>query len=160
MSGRPGTGDTRTSPRRFPPLEIAVLGLAVLGVLVASYLVYEHFTSATSFACPANGAVDCVKVTTSTWSEFLGLPVAVLGLAFFVGMIVLSVPPVSTLANVRRVRLVGSAVGVLFVLYLVWAELFRIDAICLWCTGVHVITLALFAVLAVEAALAPVAEHA
>jgi uncharacterized membrane protein len=160
MSERPGTGDTRTSPRRFPPLEIAVLGLAVLGVLVASYLVYEHFTSATSFACPANGAVDCVKVTTSTWSEFLGLPVAVLGLAFFVGMIVLSVPPVSTLANVRRVRLVGSAVGVLFVLYLVWAELFRIDAICLWCTGVHVITLALFAVLAVEAALAPLAEHA
>ena len=30
-------------------------------------------------------------------------------------------------------------------LYLVWIELFRVDAICLWCTAVHVCTLALLA---------------
>ena len=29
-------------------------------------------------------------------------------------------------------------------LYLVWAELFRIHAICLWCTVVHVLTFALW----------------
>jgi uncharacterized membrane protein len=45
---------------------------------------------------------------------------------------------------------------VVFVLYLVWAELFRIDAICLWCTVVHVVTLALFAVVVLEVALRPV----
>ena len=28
--------------------------------------------------------------------------------------------------------------------YLVYAELFRIDAICLWCSAVHVITALLF----------------
>ena len=33
------------------------------------------------------------------------------------------------------------------VFYLVWAELFKIGAICLWCTVVHVLTLALFVVL-------------
>jgi uncharacterized membrane protein len=37
----------------------------------------------------------------------------------------------------------------------VWAELFRIDAICLWCTVVHALTVALFAVLVLEAALRP-----
>jgi uncharacterized membrane protein len=41
------------------------------------------------------------------------------------------------------------------VFYLVWAELFRINAICLWCTVVHALTLAVFAVLAVVQALAP-----
>jgi uncharacterized membrane protein len=32
---------------------------------------------------------------------------------------------------------------VLSAICLVWAELFRVDAICLWCTAVHVCTLAL-----------------
>lgn len=141
------------------PLEITVLGLSVLGVLVASYLVYEHFTSATTFACPATGAVDCVKVTTSSYSQFLGMPVAVLGLAFFLGMIALSVPPLSAWPPARSVRLLGAVVGVAFVLYLVWAELYRINAICLWCTGVHGITLVLFALLAVQAALEPPARR-
>jgi uncharacterized membrane protein len=41
------------------------------------------------------------------------------------------------------------------VFFLVWAELFRIDAICLWCTAVHVITVVLFGVLVFAAALTP-----
>lgn len=159
MSRSEEPDDTRTRATRSP-LETLVLVLSVIGVLDASYLVYEHFTSATTFACPATGAVDCVKVTTSSYSEFLGMPVAVLGLAFFLGMVALSVPPVSRQPLARRARLLGSVVGVVFVLYLVWAELFRIDAICLWCTGVHVITLVLFGLLAVQAALEPAPEPA
>jgi uncharacterized membrane protein len=34
-------------------------------------------------------------------------------------------------------------VGVLTALYLLWVELFRVDAICLWCTAVHLCTLVL-----------------
>jgi len=44
--------------------------------------------------------------------------------------------------------------GVAMVLHLVYAELFQIDAICLWCTTVHVITVVLFAVVLVAEALA------
>jgi uncharacterized membrane protein len=36
------------------------------------------------------------------------------------------------------------------VFYLVYAELFEVDRNCLWCTVVHVITVALFAVLVLE----------
>ncbi len=32
-------------------------------------------------------------------------------------------------------------------LYLLWAELFQIHAICLWCTGVHILTFLLFVTL-------------
>jgi uncharacterized membrane protein len=42
------------------------------------------------------------------------------------------------------VRLVGVAAGVGMALYLIWVELFRVDAICLWCTAVHVCTVVLF----------------
>jgi uncharacterized membrane protein len=35
--------------------------------------------------------------------------------------------------------------------YLVYTELFTLDAICLWCTSVHVITFLLFALVVVSA---------
>jgi uncharacterized membrane protein len=55
-----------------------------------------------------------------------------------------------------RARLAGAASGVVFVLYLLWAELFRIDAICLWCTVVHATTVAYFTLIVLAAALRPV----
>jgi uncharacterized membrane protein len=35
-------------------------------------------------------------------------------------------------------------VGLGTVVYLLYAELFEVDAICLWCTAVHVLTFAVF----------------
>jgi uncharacterized membrane protein len=47
------------------------------------------------------------------------------------------------------------------VFYLVYVELFRVDAICLWCTGVHLTTIVLFGViLAARATLASGASGA
>ena len=43
-------------------------------------------------------------------------------------------------------RLAGVVSGVGMVFYLVYAELFQIDAICIYCTAVCVITVLLFAV--------------
>ena len=37
-----------------------------------------------------------------------------------------------------------SVVGVGFIFYLVYAELFVIHAICLWCSSVHLLTLVIF----------------
>jgi uncharacterized membrane protein len=51
--------------------------------------------------------------------------------------------------NVFRLTAGSPAIDVL---YLVYAELFILDAICLWCTAVHVLALALFAVVGVGAA--------
>jgi uncharacterized membrane protein len=43
-------------------------------------------------------------------------------------------------------RLAASGAGAAMVLYLVYIELFRIGAICLWCTAMHVTAVSLFAV--------------
>jgi uncharacterized membrane protein len=61
---------------------------------------------------------------------------------------------------IRPLRLAATVVGMISVLYLLWAELFKIDAICLFCTGVHVLTFLLFALVATEAsgALAPIED--
>jgi uncharacterized membrane protein len=75
-----------------------------------------------------------------------GIPVAVLGLAFYVFLAVVNSPWAwrITWPPLRWVRVGSMVVGILFVLYLIYAELFSIGAICLWCTSVHVITFALF----------------
>ena len=134
------------------------LALAVAGLLVSAYLTVEHYSSSTTLACPETGVVNCVKVTTSSYSTLAGVPVALLGLLFFAAMTLLCTPAAWRRSSpwLDRARLAGAIAGVAMVVYLVWAELFRIDAICLWCTVVHVLTVALFAVLALAAALRPI----
>jgi uncharacterized membrane protein len=120
---------------------------SVLGLGVAGYLTFEHYTSSTSLACSDNSIVNCLKVTTSSYSELAGVPVAVWGLVYFAVMLVLQLPPMwqRPERGVRVARLAWCVIGLGMVVYLLYAELFAIDAICLWCTSVHVLTLVLFA---------------
>ncbi len=83
--------------------------LSVLGLAVSGYLSYEHHTSATTLSCPNTATINCLKVTTSSYSSLLGMPVSDLGLAFFMVMTVLCLPALwrSPAASVRVVRLNG-----------------------------------------------------
>jgi uncharacterized membrane protein len=133
-------------PRWLP---ITSLLIALLGLAASIYLTYEHFTQNKSLACASNGVIDCAAVTTSKQSEVFGhIPVAVLGLVFFVGIIPLLLPVAWRINTrlVRNTRIVAVAIGVCFVFYLVSVELFDVKKICEWCTGVHILTIALFAV--------------
>ena len=53
-------------------------------------------------------------------------------------------PRVTAWSEALRLRLISLGGGVLFVLWLVYSEVVTIRAICLWCTAVHLITLAYF----------------
>ena len=76
-----------------------------------------------------------------------------LGLAFFVPMLLLCLPVAWRSARrwVHLARLVLSITGVGMIIYLISAELFIIKAICLWCSSVHVATLLLFIIIATSA---------
>ncbi|MGC4109299.1 MAG: vitamin K epoxide reductase family protein [Nocardioides sp.] len=129
-----------------------VLGLllCLAGLGVATYLTIEHFNTSLSLACPDTGRINCQKVTSSQYSHVLGIPVAVLGLFYFVVALPLFSPWAwwSGSPLVRLARLGWVGVGLAMVLYLVWAEFFGVSAICLWCTSVHVITFLLFCLVA------------
>ena len=129
------------------------LALAALGV--ASYLTITHYSDPAALACPETGVVNCTLVTTSSWSMLFGIPVAVLGLGWALAMTVLTSPWAWRRQEtwVDRLRLGGSAAGAVMVLYLVYAELFRIGAICLWCTAIHVLAVSLFCVVLAARAL-------
>jgi uncharacterized membrane protein len=128
---------------------IASLLLCIYGLGASIYLTITHFEPK-ALACAHNATFNCEKVTQSPQSVILGIPVAILGLAYFVPML-LACLPVAWRAADRRVhlaRLVMAVTGVGMIIYLIIAELFLIKAICLWCSSVHVATLLLFIIVA------------
>jgi uncharacterized membrane protein len=137
-------------PRWVPPVSIV---LALVGLGASVYLTVAHFTSPDVLACGTGKTLNCSVVTTSAQSRFLGMPVAVLGLAWFVAMTALCLPPAWSSENrlVHFARLGGAIAGVGFALWLVYAELFVIGAICEWCTVAHVTAFGLFAIAMITA---------
>jgi uncharacterized membrane protein len=139
-----------------PPawLRWSTLVLALAGLGVSTYLTIAHYTTAVTLACPNSGVINCQKVTTSPESNVFGIPVAVLGLAFYLFLVAIMSPWAwrSARREVALVRLLSLVVGIGFVIYLIYAELFEIGNICLFCTGVHAITFVLFVLTALGAA--------
>jgi uncharacterized membrane protein len=135
-------------------LQLTTFVIALAGLGVSIYLTIAHFTESALIGCSESGAINCQKVTTSPQSFVFGIPVAVLGLAFYVFAVAIMSP--WAWRWVRRevylLRLASVVVGIGFVVYLLYAELFEIGSICLYCTSVHILTFLLFGLVAFAAA--------
>jgi uncharacterized membrane protein len=137
-------------------LQLATWVLSLAGLGVSIYLTYAHFTQSALLGCAENSLINCTKVTTSPQSYVFGIPVAVLGLAFYLAAVALMSPWAWRAPRYRReislLRIASLVVGMGFVLYLIYAELFIIGSICLYCTSVHAITFLLFLLTAIAVA--------
>jgi uncharacterized membrane protein len=113
-------------------LRIAVGGLSTIGIAVASYLTYARYAE-TTIACTTGG---CEAVQASDYAELVGVPVAVLGLLAYLSLLA------TAFFTDELVRIAGAVVavsGALFAAYLLFAQLFLIDAICQWCVASDVV---------------------
>jgi len=139
-------------------LQIVSFALAIIGLAISAYETYAHFNGNHLAGCSTKGGAtfNCTAVITSPQSMVFGvIPVAILGLAFYV----VAVPLFSPWAwrakrrEVHLVRLVSVIVGMGFVMYLIYAELYQIGDICEYCTGVHIVTFLLFCITVFSAAI-------
>jgi uncharacterized membrane protein len=147
---------TTAAVRRRAPVWVCTssLALSLAAVGIATYLTFTHYADPAALACPDTGVVNCTLVTTSSWSVLVGVPVAVLGLVWALAMTALTTPWAWRAEPpwVARTRFVLAGAGAVMVVYLIYVELFRVGAVCLWCTAVHLRALGLFGVvLAVRA---------
>jgi uncharacterized membrane protein len=135
-------------------LQLTTFALALAGLGVSIYLTIAHFTESALLGCSESGLVNCTKVTTSPQSYVFRIPVAVLGLAFYLFAVAIMSPWAWQAARreIHLIRIASLVVGMGFVLYLLYAELFLIGSICLYCTSVHAITFVLFVLTMVAAA--------
>ncbi len=127
-------------------LQLTTFALALAGLGVSIYLTIAHFTESALLGCSESGLVNCTRVTTSPQSYVFGIPVAVLGLAFYLFAVAIMSPWAwrAPRREIHLLRVASLVVAMGFVLYLLYAELFTIGSICLYCTSVHAITFVLF----------------
>ncbi len=126
----------------------AVPVLAMIGFCVAGYLTYVEMSGALA-ACGPVG--DCNAVQQSPYARVGGMPVGLLGLAGYAGVLVtwgVSRSGPGGVAQWATFALLPMAfVGVLFSVYLTFLEPFVIGATCMWClTSAVIMTLLLWLV--------------
>jgi uncharacterized membrane protein len=126
-----------------PRLRAALAVLALAGAGIAAYLTYSRYSGGDVF-CVA-GAGGCETVQRSRYAELAGAPVAVLGLAAYLALLVTALVPGRTAAAAGA----GIALaGVAFSAWLLYAQVVLIEAVCQWCVASDVV-MALAAVVAV-----------
>lgn len=141
-----------------PPLwlQLTSLVLAVLGLAVSAYETYAHFNGSHLLGCgTGNGPFNCTAVITSPQSMVFGvIPVAILGLVFYVFLVAIMTPWAwrTRRAEVAWLRLASMIAGMGMVMYLIYAEVYQIGQVCEYCTAVHIITFLLFCITVVSAA--------
>ncbi|HUF65416.1 MAG TPA: vitamin K epoxide reductase family protein [Gemmatimonadaceae bacterium] len=128
-----------------------IAALALAGIFIALYLTLHRlgFFGGGGLVCTVG---SCDVVNASSWATFLGLPVAVWGLGYYlvtftVGIVALQERFGDSMQLSRALVFLG-ATGFLFSAWLTYLELFVIRAICQWCvvsallaTGIFVASL-------------------
>lgn len=142
---------------RMAPDLAALIVMAIAGIGVSAYLTIVHYAK-TPLVCPgyvSGGFVNCERVTSSAYSVVPGtqLPITVPGFVWFAVSGGLALVAFMRLTRnqpepdrLRLAHALWGAVGLLFVLYLVYAEVAVLHNLCAWCTIVHILTFLTFLV--------------
>lgn len=124
-----------------------LLVLAFMGIADAWYLTASALTD-TALSCDLGAVLDgCNIVAKSEYSHFLGLPLALYGVGFFVAVFILAatllVYPHRTLHRLLFwLGAIGSVMSVVFLLI----QFVLIKALCIYCIASAVITFLVFLV--------------
>ncbi len=121
-------GMTLLARRIFLVISVLALG----GVAVSSASLYHHYgTSQTSY-CDFGESFNCDIVNRSTYSTVSGIPVALIGIVGYLGLLVLATFYRNQAKTPIKLVLV-SLVGLSFALYLTYIEGFVLAAWCVLC---------------------------
>jgi uncharacterized membrane protein len=128
MTARTAPAAARASGR-LDPLRAASAAVALAGLGIAGYLTAVHYAGGTPACAIAHG---CATVQQSDYAQLAGVPVALLGLLGYAGVL-------ASLARdgegARTVTAFLSLAGFGFSGWLTYVEVARLDAICSWCVA-------------------------
>lgn len=125
-------------------LYILSLVLVVIGLGISGYLSYTRLTE-TAVQCIDSGAFNCELVQSSTYSKIMGIPIAYLGFLTYVVLAALLILQnrIPFLRNYGVMLQFGIILfAFLFSVWLVYLQVFQLEALCPWCLG-HEVTMTL-----------------
>ena len=110
--------------------------LALIGLGITSYLSYEKLSGGEP-TCVIGGG--CATVQNSPYAELAGIPLSYLGVITYVILVASAIIPAFP---GRLIAFIVALCGVAFSLWLLYAEIFLIEAICPWCVASLIVMLA------------------
>jgi uncharacterized membrane protein len=119
-------------------LRLAAALLALAGAAIAAYLTYAWYAEAT-IACTSGG---CETVQSSSYAKLAGIPVPVLGLLGYLGILGAALVPGESAATVGAALALA---GLAFSGYLLLVQILAIGAFCVWCLASDLVMLLLTA---------------
>jgi uncharacterized membrane protein/protein-disulfide isomerase len=138
---------SRTAARIALLCSLIGLGVSAAAAYAHYHLLYDPNYS--SF-CDVNATISCTQVYQSRYSTLLGVPVALFGAVWFAAAALLSIAGLTARQSVREnvpgYLFAMSTVALAVVLYLGYASLFLIKAVCLLCLTTYGAVIALFIV--------------
>lgn len=122
----------------------AILVLAFFGIADAWYLSQAALTD-TALWCGVNTPDGCNIVAQSEYSRLFGIPLALYGLAFYITTFALAAAAFFKRTRYLTQALVGFGLfGLLSSLYFLYLQIFRIEAICIYCVASFIISTLIF----------------
>jgi uncharacterized membrane protein len=112
-------------------LRKTMIVLTAIGLCLAGYLTYIHYSGATP-PCSIKGN-PCSQVQKSQYSEFVGAPVALIGLLGYIAILGSLLAAEGERARFMTTVLTVGGFG--FSAYLTYRELFTLHKICEWCVA-------------------------
>jgi len=113
-------------------LLLAISLLAIAGIAVSSVSLHHHYRSSRTSYCDIGENFNCDIVNRSTYSTVFGIPVALIGIIGYLGLLALSTVYRSK-AETPILLLIASVAGLGFALYLTYIEGFVLAAWCVLC---------------------------
>lgn len=125
----------------------AALAFVLLGLgasLSATWVHYQLVATPdyVSF-CDVNATFNCASAYQSAYGRLLGIPVALLGVTYFFGLLALTTLG-RRLEALAGYLFVAATVGLAVVLYYAWATVFVLGTLCLLCLATYVAVIGLF----------------
>ena len=136
------TGRARTWLLLFA---FAGLGASLATTWVHLQILLDPFYTS---VCDVNATVSCSQVYESRYGSIFGVPVALGGVIWFAGTLLLAWAgaraPAESAENVAGYLLTWSTVGLAVAMYLAYASFFVLGMICLFCVAVYVSVIGVF----------------
>ena len=132
----------------------SIIVMAVVGLAISGYLTAVHYAKV-PLACSTTGLINCAAVTSSVYSMVPGtvIPIVLPGILWFIVSGALASVALARVwmrrpddERLRVAQILWGAMGLIFVLYLVYAEIVALHKFCEWCTVVHLLTFGTFLV--------------
>jgi uncharacterized membrane protein len=130
-------------------LRVSSAVVGAIGLGIAGYLTAVHYDGGAPVCAISHG---CATVQQSDYAALAGLPVALLGMIGYAGILLTLLRDDE---SARAATVFLALVGAGFSAWLTYVEVAKLDAICIWCVGSAVCMLALAALSAARMLGAP-----